>query len=38
MFVLGAVPPWLRGDDNDDDETSIIGPSEELFLNHGRKQ
>ncbi|XP_062521370.1 centrosomal AT-AC splicing factor-like [Corticium candelabrum] len=30
----GAVPPWLRGDDNDDDETSIIGPSEELFLNH----
>ncbi len=39
MFVLGAVPPWLRGDDNDDDdETSIIGSPEELFLNHGRKQ
>ena len=39
MFVLGAMPSWFQGDDNnDDDETSIIGPSEELFLNHGRKQ
>ena len=31
MFVLGVLPPWLRGNDNDDDETSIIGQSEELF-------
>ena len=38
MLVLGAMPLWLRGDDNDGDETSIIDPSEELFLNYGRKQ
>ncbi|XP_033126049.1 coiled-coil domain-containing protein 84-like [Anneissia japonica] len=34
----GAVPPWLRADDNNDSEQKPIGPTEKDFQEHLKKE